>query len=106
MSDSLATPTNAVALAPNSAPLVPVPEVLPGDAMTSSAAATTRIQLITSIAELTKAVAWPFVIMLFALVFFRPLLDTLRLIPERLRNANKASVGTLSWEIDRQARRQ
>ena len=49
--------------------------------------------------ELAKALAWPLVA-LYALVYFRrPLRSALDLLPEKLRNVSKVTVGSLSFEV-------
>jgi hypothetical protein len=49
--------------------------------------------------DLTQALAWPLVA-LYALIYFRsPLRCALELLPEKLRNVSKVTVGSLSFEV-------
>lgn len=56
--------------------------------------------------DLAKAVAWPVLIMVLVIVFFAPIRKTLNLVPMKIESASKASIGSMSWEIERQALRQ
>jgi hypothetical protein len=57
------------------------------------------MEVITAVSTLIGAIAWP-AVCLYALVYFRkPLREALELLPAKLQNVSKFSVGSLSFEI-------
>jgi hypothetical protein len=61
---------------------------------------------VSNLAEIIKVTAWPFLALAFFVTFHEPIRRTIRLIPDKLEKADKANVGTLSWEIQRHAQAQ
>lgn len=58
------------------------------------------------IVALMKAIAWPILALVFFILFDNPIRRTIALIPDKLEKADKATIGSLSWEIQRRAREQ
>jgi hypothetical protein len=56
--------------------------------------------------ELVKATAWPLLALVFFLLFQQPIRRTIALVPDKLEKADKAAIGSLSWEIQRHATEQ
>jgi hypothetical protein len=59
---------------------------------------------VTLFVEALKALAWPLLALAFFLTFQDAIRRTIALVPDKLEKADKANIGSLSWEIQQRAR--
>jgi hypothetical protein len=56
--------------------------------------------------DLVKGIVWPLLALTFFLIFREPIRRTIVLVPDKLEKADKANIGSLSWEIQQRAKEQ
>jgi hypothetical protein len=58
---------------------------------------------LSAVVDLVKALAWPVMTLALFFTFQEPIRRTILLIPDKLEKADKANLGSLSWEIQQHA---
>ena len=53
--------------------------------------------------SLIKAIAWPFIVLLLFVILHEPIIKLIKLLPDRVAQSTKISVGSLSFEIQQAA---
>jgi hypothetical protein len=61
------------------------------------------LEISTTFVELIRAVIWPLLIVILFFTFQNPIEEIMKELPKKLSDANKFSIGSLSFEIQQQA---
>src|SRR5579859_7337159 len=62
------------------------------------------VDKLNAITSLSRALAWPFIILLLFVVLYEPIIKTAYMVPDVLAESTKLSVGGLSLELERSAK--